>query len=361
MTTLKLYSKIKSNQRKSKERKVNHTRIIVVLFAMMIAIFFLASCATNGTDYQFKTNEDALTSYRKFLSDVQDKKKVSTEDLCGIINTWVELRDTVYSYISKDSSFTAHTYLPSTFFIIHDSIRTEVCRLAIEQDRTFASVLQVKKSTSIYNKEEDIKPVFNSAQAFYTSLDSLDVFKADKKQTLGIYRQFLADSANEHVGTLEDLQAVIRTEDRIFRSFLSHISEYAREPLGDITKGTERLCKNIYGDATSGKLDAKDIMVYMSMRTNRRLVTNAFACVESIQRRDRLTDAQKEAFYWMIIQPFVAIDDFGMAVLTPEQEQKLQTIANEIPRMEQGHKLGTGHRSPSEMSSLLLKLYISTL
>lgn len=361
MTTFMLYSMIKSNQRKSKERKVNHTRMIVILFAIMFAMFFLASCATKSTDYNFVTNEDALTSYRIFLSHVQEKKKVSTEDLCDIINTWVELRDTVYSYISKDSSFNAHTYLPSTFFIIHDSLRTEMCRLAIEQDRTLACVLQVKKSTSIYNNEEDFIPVFNTAKAFYTSLDSLDVFKADKKQTLGIYREFLADTANEHVGTLDDLKTVIRTEDRIFRSFLSHINEYAREPLGDITKGTERLCKNIYGDAASGKLDAKDIMVYMSMRTNRRLILNANACVESVQRKDRLTDAQKEAFYWMIIQPFVAIDDFGMAVLTPEQEQKLLTIANEIPRMEQGHKLGNSHRSPSEMSSLLLKLYISTL
>ena len=56
------------------------------------------------------------------------------------------------------------------------------------------------------------------------------------------------------------------------------------------------------------------------------------SCIESIKRRDKLTDKQQEAYYWMLIQPYIAIDPFGMAVLTPEQEKTLLSYADEIQR-----------------------------
>ena len=312
MNTLKLYSMLKVNQKKAKETKYNHTRIILAISATIIAILCMASCATDKSKYHFDSSKDALTSYHEFYS-------------------------------------------------LHDSIRTEMFRLAVGQDRTLKDVLRVKKSTSQYNNEEDIKTTFNSAKAFYASLDSLEVFKADKGQTLVLYRKFFSGINDIEFKKLNDLKSVIRTEDRLFRTFLTHINEYSDISLADITKGTEQLCKSVYGYATDGELDAKDVMVYMSMRTNRRLVQNTQSCIESIKRRDKLTDKQQEAYYWMLIQPYIAIDSFGMAMLTPEQERTLLSYADEIQRMEQTHKLGKNHRKLSEMSNLILKLYISGL
>lgn len=108
-------------------------------------------------------------------------------------------------------------------------------------------------------------------------------------------------------------------------------------------------------------MDAKQVMVYMSMRTNRRLALNARACVESVNRRDRLTDAQRHAYFWMILQPYIGIDDFGMAVLTSGQEQMLLAYSDELQRMDKAHKLGERSKNLSETSQLLLKLYISSL
>ena len=361
MNALMLYSKIKSNHKKAKERKRNHTRMILAIIATSFAIIYLASCANGKSDFRFKNNEDALAKYHAFLSDLQEKKSLTADELCATMGSWTELRDTVYNFISRDSSFNAHSYLPSTFYGIQDSIKTEMFRLAVGQDRTLKDVLRIKKSTSIYNNEEDLKATYTQAQAFYNTLDSIDAFKADKKRTLGIYLQFLTDAKGVELNNLTDLKDVIRTEDKLFRTFLSHINEYADVSLSDITKGTEQLCKAVYENATDGKLDAKEVMVYMSMRTNRRLVLNSKACIESIKRRDRLTDNQQEAYYWMLIQPFIAIDTFGMAVLTPEQEKLLLSYSDEIQRMEQTHKLGKNHRKLSEMSNLILKLYISGL
>lgn len=361
MNTLKLYSMLKVNQKKAKETKYNHTRIILTISATIIAILCMASCATDKSKYHFDSSKDALTSYHVYLSELQKKESLSSDDFVATISNWSELRDSVYTYISKDSAFYAHTYLSSEFYSLHDSIRTEMFRLAVGQDRTLKDVLRVKKCTSQYNNEEDIKTTFNSAKAFYASLDSLEVFKADKGQTLVLYRKFFSGINDIEFKKLNDLKSVIRTEDRLFRTFLTHINEYSDISLADITKGTEQLCKSVYEYATDGELDAKDVMVYMSMRTNRRLVQNTQSCIESIKRRDKLTDKQQEAYYWMLIQPYIAIDSFGMAMLTPEQERTLLSYADEIQRMEQTHKLGKNHRKLSEMSNLILKLYISGL
>ena len=152
----------------------------------------MASCATDKSKYHFDSSKDALTSYHVYLSELQKKESLSSDDFVATISNWSELRDSVYTYISKDSAFYAHTYLSSEFYSLHDSIRTEMFRLAVGQDRTLKDVLRVKKSTSQYNNEEDIKTTFNSAKAFYASLDSLEVFKADKGQTLVLYRKFFS-------------------------------------------------------------------------------------------------------------------------------------------------------------------------
>ena len=199
MNTLKLYSKLKVNQRKAKETKCNHTRIILAIFATIIAILFLASCATDKSKYHFHSSEDALSNYHLYLSQLQKKKSLSSDEFVVTVSTWTELRDSVYNYISRDSAFYGHTYLSSQFYTLHDSIRTEMFRLAVGQDRTLKDVLRVKKSTSLYGSEKDIQNTYNSAKAYFASLDSLEAFMTDKVQTLVIYRKFFSDINNVEV------------------------------------------------------------------------------------------------------------------------------------------------------------------
>lgn len=213
MSTIKLYSKIKSNQKKQKASNRNHTRLIWMLFATVVAILLLASCASDSSSYQFKDSDDALSSYHSFLSELRAKKNITGDELISNVSAWTELRDTVYNFISKDTTFRAHTNLPNAFFAIHDSIRTEMNRLAVEQDRSLKDVFLVKKGTSIYNKEKDIKTASADAQPFFEHLDSLDIYKVDKKQTLAIYRKFLDQVGDGNVNTLDDLKSLISAED----------------------------------------------------------------------------------------------------------------------------------------------------
>ena len=60
MNTLKLYSMLKVNQKKAKETKYNHTRIILAISATIIAILCMASCATDKSKYHFDSSKMLL-------------------------------------------------------------------------------------------------------------------------------------------------------------------------------------------------------------------------------------------------------------------------------------------------------------
>ena len=73
-------------------------------------------------------------------------------------------------------------------------------------------------------------------------------------------------------------------------------------------------------------------MMYLSMRFNRRIVQNAMAVQRDIEKGVRLTDKQTANYRWMIIQPFLSIDNYAMATITEEQEECLNGIAEKLPR-----------------------------
>ena len=357
--TLNLYSKIKRNQKKPKERKKYHTRMIMVFLAIVIAILFLASCTSVNSKYQFKNSNDAINYYRAFLKCQQNKQTETTDELIADMNEWSTLCDTVYNYISEDPSFLSHAHLPSCFIAIHDSIKTEMIRLAVIKDRTFEDVFRIKMSLVNHRKAKDMQEYLHAARQFYESLDCISSLHTDKNKTLAHYRDFLAGKSGRGLKSTEDLTEVLQAEDILFRTFLSHISEYADESLTDIASGTERLCKDIFGNVADSTLNASEVMAYMSMRINRRLIMNADSCLASIHRGDRLNERQQEAYYWMLIQPYITIDGTGMSLLTSDQEENLLNNAKEIRRVLQSRQLDIKVNRESELCSLILKLYIS--
>ena len=58
------------------------------------------------------------------------------------------------------------------------------------------------------------------------------------------------------------------------------------------------------------------------MRTVRRLLQNSVECVDNINSREMKTKAQGNAYIWMIIQPFISIDQFSLATMTPLERSK---------------------------------------
>lgn len=134
-------------------------------------------------------------------------------------------------------------------------------------------------------------------------------------------------------------------------------------PVSHITSGTEDVCKMIAQSSRKGNLLARDAVAYMAVRTNRRIIANAQTCVADIKSGKVTSAEQRTAYFWMILQPFLSIDDFGMAMLSENQRKDLVqlsidalgTIACLSRSLQMDKNMTDG------LPDMFIKLYISSL
>ncbi len=300
----------------------------------MVFVFLLGASCTSCTNnkYGFSSPEDAIGTYREQLNLLRNTKTSNTKDFGILMCTWKETKDTVINYLRKDSVLIKDERITQSLYGIHDSIRNEMLRLSETWRYGYSDVLTLKEQTSPFKDDKEIQEAVKEAEPFFESLSNTPISLSDKNSILKRYRYFLAMANKRTIGCKKDMLEFIKQEDFFFRSFLAHLSEMNNEPLSDITKETDAICRKIFIASREGKIAPKDAMIYMSMRTGRRLLQNAVVCVNDINQMDLTDKAQGNAYLWMIIQPFISIDQFTLATLTPEEKNNFKYIIDRIPK-----------------------------
>lgn len=354
-------SGLKSEMKESKasERKKTHKSLIFHLL-FLCTLFISSSCST-GTQYDFESSDDALRKYNSFFHSIQEQQVVNSEQMAAYINQWQELSDTVLHYIEKDPAFTAHAGLSMIFAENTDSIRTALLRLA--DKCTLSDVAYVKLHTSKYAEERELDSLKQAAGVFFSSLDKNPISNKDVREILTDYSRFLSEVDREGIHSKKELLNFIYHEDMHFRSFLSNLDKCASMNMTDITNHTTDICTRVYSNASKKTMSADEVLVYMSMRTNRRLILNAKICHE-VLKRGKIKDAPgANAYLWMMLQPYLSMDSFGVAMLTPEQSQAMTDIAKDfqtiVSRLDSKHLLDK--ELSDKLPTQLMRLYISTL
>ena len=69
----------------------------------------------NHEKYDFESSDEALNEYDNLYKTVRSQEMCNAEQLASFINLWYECSDTVYKFIQKDPSFTAHAGLTMRF------------------------------------------------------------------------------------------------------------------------------------------------------------------------------------------------------------------------------------------------------
>ena len=331
--------------------------------AVCFAIFILASCGKNTDDSMFQTSESAVNAYRTYLSDMRSMETLSTEHLIEAINGWQALRDSVFVRIAKDTANCIHANYESEIRGLHDSLRIEFTRLALEKSRTFADVLLIKEKTSQYRQDTELAQAVTDAESFFRSLDSVAPCHGNAKQTVSAYQSFLANTLKSGIDSKDKMLAFIQEEDRLFRSFLSHLPELADADLSAITRDTEKCCLSIFQSAENGRLSYLDALVYTVRRTNRRIILNALACRDDINQGNVKTEAQARAYVWMLLQPYVALDGFSVAVLSDMERTTLHAVADRTPQMiaKLNKTAGTGNDQWQVLPGVLIKIMLTSI
>jgi len=335
-------------------------RMVYTVLASLIAVYSITSCSSNDYNHTFQSPKMAIESYTFFLADLKEEKTASIQDLTKFVRDWQILSDSVWSCIKRDTTQRVHYYPEANYHHLHDSIREEMYRLVFSQPRTFKDVVVLKAACTPYSNDSIIKNATMDASAFFDSLDNNPTLKIGQTELLAKYDKFLTNTITSGINDKKQLMAFIREEDILFRSFLSHLHNMEHTSMSDITHKTEELVANMFKD--DARLQPKDAVVYMAMRTNRRLLLNAQTCIQDIRAQRVKSDQQLTAYLFMVVQPYLAIDDFGMAVLSEKQRYFFEQIATDTPTavnaIHKQRKEGTGMQT--DFPKLLLKLHLST-
>lgn len=352
-------SRKQEKESKSSERKNTQMSLIFhLIFLCSILLFY--SC-NNHEKYDFESSDEALNEYDNLYKTVRAQGRFNAEQLASFINQWYEYSDTVYKFIQKDPSFTAHADLTMRFDSITDSIRTRLMELS--DNFTLSDVAYVKLHTSIYSQDKALDSLKQQATVFFASLDSIPTYTGNVRELLSDYSKFLTSVKLRGVHSEEELLRFIRMEDFFFRGFLAAIDECSALGMTDITDMTANICDSIYKEASNGKIKADETITYMSMRTDRRLLLNAKVCHEKLKRGIVKDSQHANAYLWMMLQPYLSIDAPAITMLTQEQIRLMTDMAKDYPAIIS--KLDSKHfidrKVSTRIPNQLIRLYISII
>ncbi len=331
-------------------------------FAILIAIAVFTSCKESEDRTKYMSGKDAVSCYKIFLEEIKGSEILTSEDLPFMMKKWRNICDSVQQCIECDTVAPPLTNHRATFKIIHDSIKSEFYRLILSKERTYKDILLMKEAASPYSADSSILATAETAKPFFSSLNHVSGHEGNTKESLKSYRSFLERQLSEGIYNKEGLLEYIKEEDRHFQSFLSCLYDLRNENITDISRNTERCCLAVSQSVAQGKLDELDALVYITMRTNRRLIQNAQVCIEDIDRGRVKTQEQARAYIWMILQVYSSIDGFGLSLLSQSDKATLLKVAEETSTVIEklNKELALNNDGLSELPALMMKIIVAT-
>ena len=293
---------------------------------LLLASFLLFSCH-DSKKFSFSSPEEAIGCCRDFLGDIKEKDMSDIRTLAEVSNKWIELRDSSIVCMERDSSFILNEDIVTSFIGLTDSIKTEITNAAVSKNRTIEELYNFKRLTVSKEKRIDER-TYDDAIAFFKSLDKYTVYK-DISKAVKLYKELFATTVN-NLKKEGDLLNFITKEDVLFRSLMANLDKVSQEDLADLTKKTSAMVFDVYKGLGDDEVSRR-VQSYLTMRFNRRIIQNAEACHDLLAENHKLSDGQLQNFRWMLIQPFITIDDEGFSLLTEEQLDLLQELAKSLP------------------------------
>lgn len=348
---------------KSRKSYSNSSVLLTKIAAASIAIFVLISCGAGNGKPLSEAKDDPAGKYREYLSEIRKRGNLSVKDLTEHLKQWQTLKDSVFAHLRRDSLNRFHSDTHIKCERLHDSIRTEFSRVALSKPRTYQEVLILKEQLSPYTEDKELHRAAEECRPFFTSLDSRSACRGDKEQILSVYRALLAETIRSGIHDHDDLTTFIEKEDAVFRAFLAHLHGLDGENTTDITRATEQCCSQIFLAAERKEITYQEAMLFLAMRTNRRLIQNVQTCIDDIRHEKVKTPAQAYAYIWMLLQPYASLDGFCMALLSPDDRKHLDRIATQTPAAFEalGKILQSESGRLDELPGMLIEIFIHTL
>lgn len=334
---------------------------IVSLVVMLTVSAAMCSCGGNNKSIEVVDAPTALKAHKVFLEKVSLTRETDIGKLISLTKEWFVLSDTLSHHIQPDS-VKQKIYDFMAYRSLQDSVANCLERMVDAEIRTFEDVLIVREALGVQPMDTLLKNTYVDACKFFETLDMVQVPQKSKEEAVDSYTMLLKNHLKKGIKSKADMQRFIRAEDFAFRGFLVHLHELGNTSLKNITNATESVCGLIFKSAHDGKMSAGIPLVYMLMRTNRRIVQNAMTCLSDI-KAERVTEDDEQAvvYLWMMMKPFFPTDELSLALLSDKQKENLRSLAHELPSVSAKLNKGMGW-SPlpiEEMPNEIIKEYVS--
>lgn len=291
-----------------------------------MAACLFCSCTSHPS---FKNSTEAIEACKAKLTELQSYKDADIEKVADLTSQWQELQDSSYSVFSKDSTINLKSPIAMAYFVISDSMRTELTRLAFSQQRSLQDVMYLKLNMASDREKIQKSDTYKKASEFYEKLDKEKTIKG-LERILGDYNKLLNKTRTFEKEA--QLLSFIQREDRCFRSLMEHLSNVPMRDMQRLTQETSGLFNRLYDSVGKKSDEINDrTMLYLTMRFNRRIMQNAIACREDILNNNYLNNEQRVSYRWMLIQPYVSMDEYSTSVLTKKQREELMILSKELP------------------------------
>lgn len=344
------------------ERKLRLVKPFIMAVVVMLTVSAATcSCSSNSKGLEIKDAPSALKAHKDFLNKASTSKETDIRKLIALTKEWFVLSDTLSNHIQPDS-IPHKVYDRIAYCTLQDSIASRLENMVDAEIRTFDDVLIIREELGEEPIDSVLKNVRADARKFFDSLDMAQLPEQTAEEAVSSYTTLLKSHLKKGIKSKADMQRFIRSEDIAFRGFLVHLHELGNTSLKNITNSTERICELIIKSANDGQMSAEIPLVYMLMRTNRRIVQNAMTCLADI-KAGRVTgkDEQAVVYLWMMMKPFFPMDEISLALLSDKEKADMRTLAHELPSVSAKLNKGMGW-SPlpiEEMPNEIIKEYVS--
>lgn len=332
----------------------------IIKMLMLASVITITGCESHPT---FKDPADALQGCRKTLDALKAERNVDAKKLTDLTANWLETQDSAYSAFSKDSTVTFRNPIALAYFMVSDSIRDQISRLASERQRTLSDVMYLKLNAVKDKEKIHGSQTYKDAISFFNELDKKETLPSLEK-TIPIYMKLLKNTKD--IKTEGQLLSFMSKEDICFRSIMQDLYRMPTSRLQQLTEATNSALDGLYSIVSSGHNKVNDrTMLYLTMRFNRRIIQYANACKNDVLNNRKLTQEQKANYRWMLIQPYMAIDDYSTATLTDAQQKELMQLSEDLPELLKKLETEKSVKTDSEnltkvLSDYFLKSFIST-
>ena len=331
-----------------------------ILGILQVALLIFSSCSLNVDGDSFSDKKEAISGYEEFLDSIESDRECSFEELPGLLNRWKSLEDTLFCFLSRDTT-EGHINDIIKCSQIGNRVNQSVNHIIDGQVCNLKDLIKIQYGFPVLRLNKKQLHFLHESELYFSGMDSIPVQSKGAKQVLKSYRDMLGRWLKREFRIREDVMSFLKEEDYMYRMFLCHLYEYSSHDMIPIIRSTESLLVRMAADVKKYTLDWDEVSTYMAVRTNRRLIQNTAVCLSYIDQGALRTERQAMLTVPMLLNPYADFNQLVLAMRTSSQYDQLLEMSENIPRaihaME--YKQLVSISSIDSLSNKLIKEYIA--